>query len=102
MLVADGGPAHHWQAVDRHGQAAGACTACSYTPAHKLSTELMWSMVHNSSSKARWGPVGFADFLLKDMMADRFCDYNGGLPHKASWHVYITLAGLTRPAGECF
>ena len=27
MLVADGGPAHHWQAADRHGQEAEACTA---------------------------------------------------------------------------
>jgi len=24
MLVADGGPAHHWQAADRHGQEADA------------------------------------------------------------------------------
>ena len=25
MLVADGGPAHHWQAAVRHGQEAEAC-----------------------------------------------------------------------------
>ena len=29
---------------------------CSYTSAHKYSTELMWSMVHHNS-KARWGVV---------------------------------------------
>ena len=27
MLVADGGPAHHWQAAGRHGQEAEACRA---------------------------------------------------------------------------
>ena len=32
---------------------------CSYTLAHKPSKELMWSAVHNSSSKARWGPAVF-------------------------------------------
>ncbi len=26
-LLADGGPAPHWQAADRHGQEAEACTA---------------------------------------------------------------------------
>ena len=31
---------------------------CSYTPAHKSSDELMWSMVHNNN-KVRWGPVVF-------------------------------------------
>jgi hypothetical protein len=31
---------------------------CSYTPAHKPSDELMWSMLHNDN-KARWGHVVF-------------------------------------------
>ena len=31
---------------------------CSYTPAHKPSDELMWSMVHNNN-KVRWGSVVF-------------------------------------------
>jgi len=29
MLVADGGPAHHWQAADRHGQEADAMIVVS-------------------------------------------------------------------------
>jgi len=32
---------------------------CSYTLANKHSNELMWSVVHNNNSKARWGPVVF-------------------------------------------
>ncbi len=48
MLVADGGPAHHWQAAARHDQEAEACKALLYTVAHKSDNELMWSMVHNN------------------------------------------------------
>ncbi len=40
-------------AADRHGQEAEACTALRSTPAHKCSKVLMWSVVRNSSSKAR-------------------------------------------------
>ena len=36
------------------------------------------------------------------MQASQHCDHNVGLPHKASWHAYITLAHLTMPAGNCF
>jgi len=35
------------------------------------------------------------------MKATQFRDYNVGLPHKASWHAYITLARLLIPAGKC-
>ncbi|DBB15631.1 TPA: hypothetical protein ACH3X3_003842 [Trebouxia sp. C0006] len=56
-LVADGGPAHHWQAAHRHGQSRlQPDELCSYTLSHKPSKELMWSVVHNnSSSKASLG-----------------------------------------------
>ncbi len=33
---------------------------CSYTPAHKPSNELMWSIVHHNS-QARWGSVVYLD-----------------------------------------
>ncbi len=64
MLVADGGPAHHWQAAHRHGQSRlQPDELCSYTLSHKPSKELMWSVVHNnSSSKARWGPLVFLTY----------------------------------------
>ena len=45
MLVADGGPAHHWKPVQ----------LCCHTLADKHGKELVWCIVHNSSSKARWG-----------------------------------------------
>ncbi len=32
---------------------------CCHTVADKRSKELVWCMVHNSSSKARWGPAVF-------------------------------------------
>ncbi len=32
---------------------------CSFPLAREHSKELMWCMVHNSSSKARWGHVVF-------------------------------------------
>jgi len=38
---------------------------CSNTPTHKRSVELMWSMVHNNNSKARWGPVVFLSYLYQ-------------------------------------
>jgi len=41
------------------GQKLKPVELCCYTPAHKHSKELMWSMMHNNNSRARWGPVVF-------------------------------------------
>jgi len=38
---------------------------CSYTPTHKRSVDLMWSVVHNTNSKVRWGPVVFLNYLYQ-------------------------------------
>ncbi len=36
------------------------------------------------------------------MQASKYCDYNVGLPHKASWHACITFAFLMIPASSSY
>ena len=59
-----------------------------------ISNDLVWCIVHNNS-KARWGSVVW--FIVK---ARQYSDYYAGLPHKASWHAYITFAHLMILAGN--
>ncbi len=61
MLVADGGPAHHWQAADRQGHEAEACRALLNTLAHKASDELTLSIEHKN--KATWGSVVYLVYI---------------------------------------
>ena len=39
---------------------------CCHTPADKHSEELLWCMVHDSSSKPRWEPAAILMYQHKD------------------------------------